>query len=690
MILPQGGITRRPGTRFIAPVKNEAATTILVPFRYSTIQAYMLEFGDRYVRFYKDGGRIEVAGLPVEVSSPYAAADLARLKFSQTADVLSIAHPNYAPYELRRFSHTTWVLRPITFDVLPSREYGLRTTTTLTLSAVLGSGVTATAGASTFLASDVGRPIIAGQGQAIITGFTSGTVVTVTVESTFGTTSFGAGAWKLDASPKTGITPSDKSPVGKTITLTLAGNGFRSTDVASFVHLNGGTVELTTFTSALEMDGVIRGELNSTTQAPSGAWTLEEPAWSALNGYPGAIGAFEDRRSWAGSLEQPQTLWESKSGDFKNFSVGPLDDDAVVNTINDAEVNSIAWILATDKLYLGTVSGVFSVTGGGTDNPLTPANVRVRSAIRRSSSATVAPLRVGDGGVILQVSATGKKVWEIVYSFQVDKLVGPDMLKLADHLTARTPITRWAFQDEPDPTIWAVRSDGVMLACAYMREEDIVGWARQTTQGVFESVATLPAGDGTSQVWAIVRRTINGATRRYVELFDTTGLNFSTLFTDATLTYDGPAATIISGLDHLENMTVQIVGDGAVFPDQVVAGGKLTLPQAAAKVEVGLGYTSTLETMRPEVPVGGSSQGLPKHWATVTVRLLETLGLKIDDERIPFRSAATPLNQVVTPFSGDKAVSKSGWSKDGRLRFVQDLPLPCTITMLTGTLDQGV
>ncbi len=702
LILPQGGITRRPGTRFVAEAKFSDRPCYMVEFTFSTVQAYALELGDHYIRFYKDGARIESPpGTPVEVASPYAVADIPFLKFSQTADVLSIAHNAYPPHELLRFSHTSWILQPITFDVVPSREFGTRPGVTLTLSATTGTGVTATAGGSIFVAADIGRRIVAlgAPGQALITAVGGATSATVTVETAFLATSFTTTGWKIDASPKATLTPTDKDPVGKTTTLTAGSNAFRSADVGKFVHIHGGTVEITLFTDITHVDGIIRGTLTATSAAPAGAWTLEEPAWSALNGYPRATGSYGDRHFWAGSTEQPQTIWGSKSGDFKNFSVGSLDDDAIIITISDNEVNSILWMIGTDRLYTGTVGGVFSLSGSGpqTQNPLTPSNVQVLWALSRGSSPLVTPLRVGDGGVIAQVSPTGKKVREIVYSFQVDKLVAPDLLLLSGHLTDATPISRMAYQEEPDSTLWAVRSDGVLLTCAYLRDQDIVGWARQTTQGAFESVCTVPNGTSDPQVWASVRRTINGATRRYIEVFDTVGLNFATLQTDATLTRSGgtPAATL-SGLGHLENELVKIVGDGAVYPEQRVSGGQVTIDPPASRVEVGLGFTSTVQTMRPEIPINGSSQPIPKHWSQVTVRLLDTLGLAIQGdgasqpERIPFRSAALPLDQVAPPVTTDKQLSLSGWGKDARITMIQDQPLPATILLLTGTLDSGM
>lgn len=687
LVFPHGGITRRPGTRFICPVKFEDRDTILVHFRFSTIQAYMLELGDQYIRFYKDRGRIEVAGVPVEVSTPYDVGHLRNIKFSQTADVLSWAHQAVAPSELLRYSHVDWIFRAIAFDVPPSREFGGRPNATLTLSAVSGAGVTATASAAAFEAADVGRAILSGRGRALITVYTSQTVVTVTITQAFTTVGpMAAGSWHLDGSPLTALTPSVKGPVGVAITLTAVAAAFRDhagdTDVGKFVILNGGQVEVTGFTSATVVTGLVRGELNATTASPSGAWSLEEPAWSSLNGYPAAVTSFEARRWWAGTPEQPQTLWGSKTGDLGNYALGILDDDGIAYTIAGNEVNAIRALVPTSRLFAFTNGQEHIVSGGGAsnDSPITPGNIQVRSQTSEGIGS-VAPLPVGN--VVLFPSATGKKLNEFAFSFNDDGYVVNDMLTLSEHLAATYPITQLALQKEPDQRVWATRGDGTLLTFTYLRKQEVAAWSRQVTQGAFGSVAVIPGTDATSEIWAVVRRTINGATRRYVEVFD------PTLQTDAALTYNGAPATTISGLGHLENMLVDIVADGAVHAPRTVSGGAITLDVAASHVEVGLHYASSGESLRPEVPVAGTSQVVPKHWSEVVARLMNTLGLTLAGQPIPFRKVGDPMDAAPPMFTGDKRISRSGWDKDGRITFVQDQPLPATILMLSGTLDQG-
>lgn len=185
--LPQGAATRRPGTRFVAMAKNTGPVR-LIPFEYSTTQAYIIEAGDLYFRFYKDRGRIEgMPGTPVEIATPYKAEHLAGLKWAQSADVLYICHPLYQPYKLSRLSHTNWQLTPLESSDGPYLEINI-TDTTLQPAATTGS-TTLTASADVFTAGDVGRLVRLQHadiwGWAKITAVSNARLVTVTVKGNF-------------------------------------------------------------------------------------------------------------------------------------------------------------------------------------------------------------------------------------------------------------------------------------------------------------------------------------------------------------------------------------------------------------------------------------------------------------------------------------------------------------------------
>jgi hypothetical protein len=190
-----------------------------------------------------------------------------------------------------------------------------------------------------------------------------------------------------------------------------------------------------------------------------------------------------------------------------------------------------------------------------------------------------------------------------------------------------------------------------------------------------------------------VQRTINGTPGRYIEWLPDSDQGpgfYGALNTDCSVVYDGVATTTVTGLSHLNGETVTVVGDGAVYPTAVVAGGQITISPAASLVEVGLPYTSTLRTLRPEASgVAGSAQAAKVRWASVKVRLHQTIGLTINGTPMPFRTATTPLGEAVPWFTGDKEIENLSADEDGRITITQTQPLPATILALTGVLDIG-
>ena len=187
VVLPHGPITRRPGTYYVSNVKTQTAKTRLIPFEFSTTQTYVLEFGNQYIRFYKDNGQIESGGSPYDISSPYLTAELFDIKFAQSADVMYICHNNHAVRKLSRTGHTSWTLSEVEFTDGPYLDANI-SSTTMTPSATSGTGITITASSSTFVSTDVGRFISFSNGYAKITAYGSGTSVTADVKDDFDNT----------------------------------------------------------------------------------------------------------------------------------------------------------------------------------------------------------------------------------------------------------------------------------------------------------------------------------------------------------------------------------------------------------------------------------------------------------------------------------------------------------------------
>lgn len=516
--LVHGGASRCDGTRYTAAAKNATKPARLIPFVFSRDQAFMLEFGEQYIRFYTGAGQIESSpGVPYEISAPWDDTELDDLHYVQAQDTMFLAHPSYAMRKLVRYANTNWKLSTITWDVPPSEEIGERPATALTLSATSGGAVTATAAAAAFMDSDVGRYIESVAGRGKITGFTSTTVVTLLIAAAdaFASVNVASGAWTITESPKVQVTPSASSPEGAVITLTAAANAWKNTaqvtHIGSFVEINDGLAEITGITSALIADGIIRTALAATTAAPSNSWALRQAVWNAVDGYPRAVTRWKQRLIAGGTTNFPDTLWATRTGEYFNFADGASDSDGFSFRPDSDEPNPIEHLVSAAPLITLTFGAEFTISGG-VEKSITPTNLDA-SAPSAYGANFARPVRVADE--IIFVQRGGKKVRALGYRVEKDAFNAPDISILSEHITG-DGIYELAFQKEPNQLVWMIRADGQLVPLAIERDQDAIGFARRTTDGVFESVAAMPYNNA-DQVWVVVVRTINGATKRYVE-----------------------------------------------------------------------------------------------------------------------------------------------------------------------------
>ncbi|MEN6537913.1 MAG: hypothetical protein ABFD60_07785 [Bryobacteraceae bacterium] len=704
VIQPQGGVSGRVGTHFVAEVKYSDKLTRVLPFRFSSTQNYILEVGEYYIRLYANNGRVEVVSVPVEIATPYTEDEIFELQISQSADTLILTHPSHAQRQLVRYSHTQWRLNAIDFDPPASREFGTRSGTGncyLVPSATTGTNIQFDSGEAIFLSSDIGRDVVASPGRATIATVDSLFRVHANIIEDFASTDqISAGNWHIDGSPQTTCTPNVTGPVNGPITLTLSVTGWRLTpitDIGKYVKINDGIVQITAWSSSTVVTGVVKVALSGVGAAPADSWSLEESAWTADNGYPRAVEWFQGRLLFGGTSQQPRTWWESSAFDPYNFAIGSNDDDAMAWTVDTSELNVIQWLRNIGRLAIGTAGGEHSATGGN-DSAITPTNTPVVTPVSQHGSGDVPPLTVT--GNVLFTTASGKQLREMAYRYDLDRFFSPDLLLLAEHLTHADNsywIIDMVYQAEPDGIVWCVRSDGTLLGCTYLRDQEVVGWQRHITDGAFESVAVIPDPDQMyDQLWCVVRRTINGSTKRYIEYFDATWDVYDGVspgvHTDSCLTLASPTpVTAVSGLDHLEGKTVKVIGDGAIYPDATVSSGAITLSGvAASNIEVGLAFTPVLQTMAPEVKMNeGTSQGLQKSWSKLKVRFKDTMGATVNNEVIPWRSSSDPLDEPPPLYTGDKDVTPLGWDEDGSITITQTQPLPINVLMITGNLIVG-
>jgi hypothetical protein len=705
---PHGGATRRAGTEFISEVKDSTKNVRLIPFEFNVEQAYVLEFGDEVFRIYRNGG-IVVDGSDdiVEVTTPYAHTELSELKFAQSADIMFIVHPNHPPQQITRTDHDAWTVTEVDFRRGPLLD-PVFDGSTLTASARTGS-VTVTASENTFASTDVGRIVKVHNGYVKITAYTSATQVTATVVEnqdfrdelmpsyTASTIAF------FEGDPdSTGLEHNDR--------ITDSAGGFLNAGFESGMKIsvsgasNGGNndsglliVSVTADTLLIAPSGDLVNESAGSSVTISGDLVADDEyqlgAFSESTGYPSCVSFFEQRLVFANTTNNPQTLFFSVAGDYTNFTQGTDDDDALTYTIGSNQVNVIRYLTSSRVLLVGTSGGEFAVRAGSVDAPISPTNTQIK---RQASygSANIQPITTGD--VALFVQRAKRKMRELVYNFNTDSYVAPDMTLLAEHITEGL-IKEIAFQQEPDNIVWCVLEDGKFVGMTYRREEEVIAWhehviggtSSSQDYGFVESVASIPGSSDEDEVYIVVRRTIDGSEVRYVERMKP--IDFGSdiedaFFVDSGLTYSGTAATTISGLDHLEGETLSVMANGSVHPNVTVSSGSITLNRSTTKAHIGLPFSSTLQTMRIDSGgTEGTSQGKTKRVRDVTLRVYRSVGAKIGPstsnlELIPFRDSSMAMDEAVPMYTGDKDVEfPSGYETDGFVVVVQDQPLPLTV-----------
>jgi len=486
--LIQGPVERRPGTVHITEVFDSSKSTRIFRFEFSITQAYIVEFGDLYFRVIKDNGLLVTT--PTKITTTYAEADLFQLKFSQSADVLYIAHKSYVPRKLQRTSGTTFTISDIVFSDGPFLNTNIETTT-LTLSggtyAKGTTGVTCTASAVTginsddgFKTTDVGRLIRIKRPAAwtwlTITAFTSTTIVTVTITGPDADAT-GTADWRL-------------------------------------------------------------GVWSATTGYPS-AVTFHQNrlAWGGGVDTPQRVDI-----SRSGNFENMAPT---------EADATVVADNAIAITLSADNVNAIRWMADDEKgLIVGTSGGEWVLRPSETGGVLAPATAQAK---RSSSfgSADITPVRVGRA--LLFVQRAARKLRELAYVFEDDGFRAPDMTVIAEHLT-QVGIVEMAYQAEPQSVVWVVLTDGTLLGFTYDREQQITGWHRHVVGGVsdaagtqakVESVAVIPNAAGTAdEVYIVVQRYINGAVVRFIEymkpFWKSTNDHEDAFFVDSGLTLDNP------------------------------------------------------------------------------------------------------------------------------------------------------
>lgn len=743
-----GGAAFRASTLFLGKAKFGNKPCVLIPFNFNTLTTYVLELGDLYMRFYTGigtqvatttgtaplwsysagytpglfaqfqgviyvnilavtattppAGNVTpdldpthwTAQTPLEISTPWTAAEVFQVQFKEINDVVYMVHPNHLPQKLTRVSAISFTLAAVAWKYPPLTDENLDGTTKMTVGALTGA-TTLTCSANHFNAAMVDayfevRHLRDASSVQVDMSASAGTVtssaievvgdwIVSTTERWYGTLQIqrstdGGSTWKVarqftvKSDRNVSVSGSENAAaaglprIQLRLVYTAAGDPYGAppwvgTVPTSFIKATAtlevadayiaGLVKCTGFVSATVMNVTVVNKMWATTA--SDLWSESE--FNGSRGYPRAVGVYEQRVFYAGTTTKPTTCWGSVAGDFENFQYSDLDDGAVAYQPAAAQQNPVQWLGALQQLAVGTAGEELKLGSGNVDEALTPSNVTIRTT-SNIGSEPVMPLTVGKGILFLQ--RLGKRLREYVETNPYSPNAVPDptdLSILAEHITGQG-VVQMDYCRLPDAQIYAVLANGQLGVMAYSKEQNVNAWARYVTPGSFESVATV-YGNPADVVFVVVKRTINGSTVRHIEAFTAEladkqngiyGMDAAMVVTQA------PSKTVYVG-SYLEGQTVAVVADGVAIGDAftgvgcpVVTGGNITLANAASYIRLGMPYFGTLLPQKLDsVIANGTSQGRKRRISEVTVRLRDTLGLRYGNSKTPI-GTATPLN----------------------------------------------
>jgi hypothetical protein len=759
----RGGVASRPGSQFIGLVNGNVPAR-LRKFAFSSSQTYMLVFSPFALQIIKNpltaplnpngsnAGFIETSpGVRYTVATPYDNTVLHDLRFSQSADVLVITHPEFAPMQLVRLADTNWVLSvlPIASTATPPTNLVLSITALpagstdpqntnyryvvtsvdqngqesqpSAFAQITGINIAATQGTITLRWATVNTA----QYYNVYKAVPSPGAVLVLPTSPYGFIGASYGNEFTDSNiiaDFSSTPPRNDNPLanGRVVGFNITANGTGypvSGTTATITDPNGATASLTPIldTNTVATTGSIIGFIinqaghditNGAAIVAAGGGTGFAGtviATAATGAAPAVSAYFQQRRIFAGSNAQPLTLRGSRPALYNNFDVSNpvIDSDAYEFTINGEQVNAIKHLLAMPGgLVIFTDGEVMQLTGGNPslNNPtaVTPSSAVVVPQSSYGASDSI-PIKIDKE--ILYIQSEGSIVRDLAYNVYANIYTSTDLTILSSHLFYPNTFREWAYQDTPFKTVWAIRTakttgnDDTLLSLCYLKEQDVYGWAHHdTSQGLYVSVETVR--EGSSDALYMVTQRANGnfcverlADRQYAAISDCWCLD------NAIYTFAGAPTTAVSGLGHLEGMTVRAMVNGGAQGPFVVAGGAITLTEAGQAILVGLPYTVQFQQLPPESPQG---KGLGERGRTVSVtaRVIDTgPGLEFGTSfatvasfRFGITSTDTPW---VTPYQGLGLLNTdlhmnvgAEWVTQGGVCLQMNDPIPFTLTAL--------
>jgi hypothetical protein len=701
----QGALQRAAGSVFVGAVKDSAQRCWLAPFVFSQTDAFVLEFGPGYIRFFRHRGRLVTGGGAIyEIASPYLASDLTRtdgrcgLRFEQSGDVVYLACAGHPPRVLKRKANLDWVLADFEPKGGPFQDVNTDEGVKVSVAGAREVGDTVTL---TVTGGDIFRPNHVG-GLFELELKDGANVRAWQVRTTTNVDDRRRADYRHYVCRQVGpVNTTDKPAIcGEELPIHTRGKYWDGTGeeqkgdgaVGSigveweYLHSGYGHVRITGVTSGAEATAVVLSRLpDELTDQPSHRWAFG--AWSAEAGWPDNVCFFRERLTWF----RGQQVWHSAAGDFANFEARThgevLPDSAVVLSIQSAQGNPIEWVTPTRSvLFIGAGGGEHSLKAQTSSQAYGPGNTQ-QDPETAWGGVGVEPVQVGAGVVF--VEKLGRRLRLLVPAQD-----GYEALDLNKYRGLMAPVVAMAWQQTPHESVWCVTTGGGLEALTLQLEDKVFAWRRHQLAGLVESVAVIPSPDGgRDDVWLIVRRFIDGQWRRYVEVmaaeYEGGGDQALSVYAASALTYEGAPTSTLSGLEHLEGETVTVKANGAAHPNRKVIDGAITLQAPAGKAVVGLPAPYAGQLMPLEAgAAAGSAQGRIKRVHALTVRLLDSLGGRFGPaigrcDPLQHRQAGEPMDAPPALTSGDIAMSfPGGYDGAATIAFEGDDGFPFTLTGL--------
>ena len=685
-VLPQGGVRRRPGLRYVSQLPAAASSGVaMCPFEFSVDDSYMFVLTDKRIHVFKNGAQI------TQIPHLNAAT------YSQSGTTITVTAANHGLIAgdtvYLDFTSGTAVDASFTVATAASGSFTVTAAGSLTTSGnvtlkpnhIIASTITAAMLPDLNWAQSADTIIFVHQDLAplkLVRGATDANWTLSTISFDF----IPKHAFTLTkTSPTSTITASAKEG---TIELSAAGGVFSAADVGQYVHIKEGygfgIARVIGYISSSKLLAVTEIPFDKTSAYGSGEWEIQsgyEDVWSSARGWPKSVTFHEGRLYFGGSKSRPSTVWGSVVGRFFDFDKGQsLDDEAVESTVDTNQLNAIVNCLSGRDLQFFTTGSEFYVPQA-TLEPITPTNFFVKIATRNGCKPSIKPVGLDSGTLFVQ--RQGKSLNEFVFTDTEAAYITNRISLLSSHLL-KTPvdmaIRRATSTDESDQLYIVNGDDGSMVCYSMLRSQQVIAPSEFTTDGTF-----LAIGVDVDTIYVVVKRVINGADKYFVERFD------NSLTLDNAVT-GGAAASVTAA--NLAAETVKVIADGVVLPDATANGsGVITFARAStSSFQVGMDYTVEVKTMPVEPRLqSGNLRGFKKRIIEVTPQFYETQAATINGQVIPFRQFDTQvLDEPVTEYTGIKKIGPLlGFDYEGVITVTQSVPLKMTLLFLEYQVSAG-